>query len=171
MINLLPIERVIGLISVVYAVLIALAVAISWRFGDHSQTVWGSMAYAFSGATALQLVLMAWVYLGWKYLWRIIPALNRLLFPDIGGEWDIKDQLAPGGSGRRRRSRSDCKAGLSTGQHGGEITKIRFADLDSAAQEGPRIGKATPLLRVLLRDNLDEKSGGNLSVKRRPVAS
>jgi hypothetical protein len=90
MINLLPIERVIGLVSVVYAVLIALAVAISWEFGDHSQTIWGSIVYAFSGATALQLVLMAWVYLGWKHLWKRIPALNRLLFPDIGGEWEIK---------------------------------------------------------------------------------
>jgi hypothetical protein len=90
MMNLLPIGQVIRLVSVVYAGLIALAVAISWRFGDHSQTVWGSVAFAFSGATILQLVLMGWFYFGWRRLWRWFPALNRLLFPDIGGEWNIE---------------------------------------------------------------------------------
>lgn len=90
MINLLPIGQVIRLISVVYAVFIALAVAISWRFGNNSQTVWGSIGFAFSGATVLQLLLMGWFYLGWRRLWRWIPALNRLLFPDIGGEWKIR---------------------------------------------------------------------------------
>ena len=39
--SLLPIGRVIGLVSVVYAVLIVIAVAISWKFGNRSQTVWG----------------------------------------------------------------------------------------------------------------------------------
>jgi hypothetical protein len=89
MISLLPIGRVIGLISVVYAILITLAVAISWRFGGHSQTVWGSIGFALSGASALQLALMGWFYFGWRRLWRWFPALNRL-FPDIGGEWKIK---------------------------------------------------------------------------------
>jgi SMODS-associating 2TM, beta-strand rich effector domain len=30
---------------------------------------------------------MVWFYYGWRHLWRWIPALNRLLFPDIEGEW------------------------------------------------------------------------------------
>jgi len=88
MIGLLPISRVIALVSVVYAVLITLFVAISWKFGD--QTIWGSIWLAFSGATALQYALMAWVYFGWRRLWRCIPALNHLLFPDIGGKWKIE---------------------------------------------------------------------------------
>ena len=54
MISLLPIGRVIGLISVAYAALITLAVAISWKFGGHSQTNWSSIGFAFSGASALQ---------------------------------------------------------------------------------------------------------------------
>jgi hypothetical protein len=90
MIGLLPIGRVIALISVIYAVLIALAVAVSWKFGDRSQTIWGSIGFAFSGATALQLVLMGWFYFGWRLLWRCIPILNRLLFPDIGGKWNME---------------------------------------------------------------------------------
>jgi hypothetical protein len=91
MIGLLPIGRVIALVAVVYAVLIALAVAISWRLGGgYSQTFWRGIGFAISGATSLQLVLVVWFYFGWRYFWRLIPALNRLLFPDIGGEWKIQ---------------------------------------------------------------------------------
>jgi hypothetical protein len=54
MISLLPIGRVIGLVSVVYAVLIVIAVAISWKFGNRSQTVWDSVGIAWSGATVRQ---------------------------------------------------------------------------------------------------------------------
>jgi len=90
MIGLLPIGRVIALVSVVYAVLVALAVALSWRFGDRSETVLGSVGFAFSGATALQLGLIGWFYFGWRRLWRWFPIMNRILFPDIGGEWKIE---------------------------------------------------------------------------------
>jgi hypothetical protein len=90
MIYLLPIGQVISFISVVYAVLIVLAIPISWKFGGHSQTVWGSIGFAFSGATVLQLVLMVCFNFGWRRLWKWIPALNRMLFPDIGGEWKIE---------------------------------------------------------------------------------
>jgi hypothetical protein len=90
MIGLLPIGRIIGLVAVVYAVLIALAVAISWHFADYPPTFWSGIGFAVSGATALQAVLVGWFYFGWRYFWRLIPALNNLLFPDIGGEWKIQ---------------------------------------------------------------------------------
>jgi len=67
MIGLLPIGRVIALVAVVYAVLIALAVAISWQFNDYPQTFWRGIGFAVSGATALQLVLMGWCYFGWRH--------------------------------------------------------------------------------------------------------
>jgi hypothetical protein len=90
MMDLLPIGRVIALIAVVYATLIAIAVAVSWKSGDHFQTVLGSVWFAFSGVTALQIFLLGWFYFGWRRLWRWIPALNQVLFPDIGGEWKIE---------------------------------------------------------------------------------
>ena len=34
-------------------------------------------------------MLLVWIWFGWRQLWRWIPALNRWLYPDIGGEWDI----------------------------------------------------------------------------------
>src|SRR3546814_8154555 len=90
MIGVLPIGRVIVFVAVVYAVIVALAVAIAWKFFGHSQTVRGSMTIAISGATALHLVLMGCLYMGWRRLWRWFPHLNRLLFPDIGGVWDMQ---------------------------------------------------------------------------------
>jgi hypothetical protein len=89
-IGLLPIGRVIALTSGVYAVLVTLALALSWRFGDQPPTIFGAIGFAFSGATPLQLALMALFYFAWRPLWRYIPILNRLLFPDIGGEWKIQ---------------------------------------------------------------------------------
>ncbi len=89
MIGLLPIGRVVAFISVVYASLIAVVVALSWKFAD-SPTIWGSIGIAFSGATPIQVILIGWFYFGWRHLWRRIPKLNHLLFPDIGGEWKIE---------------------------------------------------------------------------------
>jgi len=89
MIGLLPIGRVIASISVMYATLIVVAEAISWKLGDHSQTILSSIRFAFAGATSLQLLLLAWFYFGWRRLWRWFPVLNQL-FPDINGEWKIR---------------------------------------------------------------------------------
>jgi hypothetical protein len=90
MIGLLPIGRVIAVISAFYAAAIFLIAAIIWQFSAHPQTTWTVVKLAFTGATILQFSLMAWFYLGWRTVWRRFPALNRLLFPDIAGVWKIK---------------------------------------------------------------------------------
>jgi hypothetical protein len=77
-------------IAVTYAVFIAIAIAISWQLYGQPQTVLGSVGLAFSGATILQLALIFWFSVGWRSLWRRFPVLNRLLFPDLGGEWNIQ---------------------------------------------------------------------------------
>ena len=89
MIALLPIARTITFIAVAYAILIALCVAIALQFGDVSWSTWTTIEFALSGATVLQLALMVSFCFGWRRLWRWFPILNRLLYPDIGGEWSI----------------------------------------------------------------------------------
>ena len=32
---------------------------------------------------------MVGMYFGWRWLWQCVPALNRWVYPDIGGEWKI----------------------------------------------------------------------------------
>ena len=90
MIGLLPITRTITFVAVVYAILIALCAAMAWQLGGHSWSTWSSIKFALAGASVLQLTLMGWIYFGWRRFWRWMPALNRLLYPDIDGEWNIK---------------------------------------------------------------------------------
>jgi hypothetical protein len=90
MISLLPIGRVIGYIAVAYAFLVVLAIVIVWKLGGNSQGTLGILFFAFTGATALQLALIGWLYIGWKRVWQWFPQLNNLLFPDIGGEWRME---------------------------------------------------------------------------------
>jgi hypothetical protein len=90
MIGLLPAGRVIGHIAVLYAALVVLALVIVWKLGGDWQGVWGILTIAFSGATTLQLALMGWFYVGWRRVWQWFPQLNRLLFPDISGEWRME---------------------------------------------------------------------------------
>jgi predicted pore-forming effector associated with SMODS systems len=89
MINLLPISRVIGSIAVTYAVLVVLVTIGVREFIDDS--AWKSITLAFSGATLLQFVLLGLIYVGWRRIWRLVPALNRL-FPDVNGEWVMRIQ-------------------------------------------------------------------------------
>jgi hypothetical protein len=87
MIYLLPMGQVLGAVAICYATLISLLVALSWKL--YGGSVWGSIGFAVSGATALQAILFVCFHVGWRYLWRQFPALNRF-FPDISGKWTIR---------------------------------------------------------------------------------
>ncbi len=90
MIGLVPIGRFIALVAVLYAVLISGFVAAAVEFGDDSWSIWINFTYIFSGATLLQILLALSFCYGWRHLWRWFPTLNHLLYPDLGGEWDIR---------------------------------------------------------------------------------
>lgn len=82
MISLLPLPRVIGVVASLYAAVLLIVALISPREG-----IGANLALAFSGVTALQLVMLGWIYIGWRWLWRRFPRLGTMLFPDISGEW------------------------------------------------------------------------------------
>jgi len=86
MINLLPITKVIAIIAIIYAVLIA---AILTFIHDANSTVLSSVIIALKGATALNIVLLLVCYIGWRKIWKMFPSLNNLLFPDLNGEWEM----------------------------------------------------------------------------------
>lgn len=89
MLSLLPIHRVIALVSVCYASIIAIILALIWGSGAQLSAR-ESVSIAVSGATVLQLSLSFAFALGWKTLWAHIPALNALLFPNLDGEWKME---------------------------------------------------------------------------------
>jgi hypothetical protein len=87
-ISILPVTRVIGAVAVFYGVCVAVVVALTWRYGDEA-TLRSSIGIAISGATLLNVVLLFLFTIGWKQIWSLFPALNRWVFPDLNGEWQM----------------------------------------------------------------------------------
>ena len=90
MISMLSITRITTFVAVVYAILTVLCAAIAWYLGESSWSIREYIGIAVSGAAALEVILMGWLYFGWRRLWRRFPALNHLVYPDMGGEWNIE---------------------------------------------------------------------------------
>lgn len=86
MITLLPVQRVIAIVAVVYATLFAITVLALAAIME-GPLDWNLVRWAAAGAMPLQIVLLLWIGHGWRLLWRLFPALNRLLFPDLNGHW------------------------------------------------------------------------------------
>ena len=89
MIRILSTSKVVTFVAVVYAVLAAVCSALVSQIGAEAWEVEEIIGVALSGAMVLEVVLLVWIYFGWRWLWRTIPVLNRWVYPDIGGEWKI----------------------------------------------------------------------------------
>jgi hypothetical protein len=96
MISLLPLNRVIALISVIYAVLVAVAVGL---VAEYSKTndISRNVSMALAGSTAMSLVLLFLFHIGWKWIWSKFPSLNTILFPNLDGIWKMTIQYTGNG--------------------------------------------------------------------------
>lgn len=100
MIGVLPITRIIGIVAVCYAALVALLAAVAWSWSSTDPNAWALVRWALKGATALQLVLLLAVHWAWRAIWRLVPKLNEWVFPDLNGNWHIEiDWHGPIGKG------------------------------------------------------------------------
>lgn len=88
MLGLVPILRVISVIAVSYAAIVALVLFSFWTFFD-SPTLWASLKVALGGALALDVAMLIAVHVWWKRLWIAFPSLNTFLFPDLNGDWKM----------------------------------------------------------------------------------
>jgi len=100
MFSLLPMTKVISMIAGLYAIL-AFVVA----FGMERLDIQVSLFRVFSGAAVVDLGLLFFVYVGWRWIWVKVPNLNRWLYPDLNGMWDasidwVKDDQTGRASGR-----------------------------------------------------------------------
>lgn len=86
MINLLPIGKVIAGFAVIYGVIVSI---ILWARFKPTTTLLESVSIALTGSAIINILLLTVFYFGWRTLWKKIPSLNRLLFPDLNGEWDV----------------------------------------------------------------------------------
>lgn len=86
MIGLIPIGRVIALIAVIYSVVSCL---ILWFVYDESTSLLSAVSIATSGSAVLNGLLVILFYYGWEKIWDRCPTLNKLLFPNLNGIWDM----------------------------------------------------------------------------------
>lgn len=89
MIQIVPLPRLIGIIATVYAVFVVVMFA-STRAYSSGIDLRGATEFAFAYAAALQIALMCFFSFLWKWLWRIIPPLNQIFFPNLEGKWRMK---------------------------------------------------------------------------------
>jgi len=85
-INLIPIGKFIALIAVAYAVVCCL---ILWAVYDEDMAFSSAISIATGGSLLLNALLLSLFYFGWRWLWKALPILNDLLFPDLNGTWDM----------------------------------------------------------------------------------
>jgi hypothetical protein len=88
MMNLLPVPTIIKWVAVLYAILVVVTLVVL-RLGGHELDMMGSVKLALSGALALQALILTVVSMGWRWLWRTVPALGKRLFPDLNGQWQM----------------------------------------------------------------------------------
>ncbi|WP_324029153.1 hypothetical protein GC087_19945 [Pantoea sp. JZ2] len=79
--------RVIGVLAVAYCVCVIgiYEILIKYKF-EHDQEL---LSMALSGGALLNIIVLVFVYWGWRKIWSILPCLNSWLFPDLNGEWDM----------------------------------------------------------------------------------
>lgn len=86
MISLLPIGRIISFFAVAYAVVSCL---ILWAVYDETTSPLSAISIAASGSAILHGLLLGIFYFGWEKVWNKYPALNKMLFPNLNGTWEM----------------------------------------------------------------------------------
>ena len=66
----------------------------------------------FSASTALNVLLVLLFKCAWRPLWRWMPVLNDLLFPDLNGIWDVEIHWQWEGKNGTVNARAEIKQSL-----------------------------------------------------------
>lgn len=89
MLKFVPIRLFVGIIA--FTILVGLSVygACMAMFGL-PLSLRSILAIVSAAVTLLNFTFSIFLYFGWRLLWRRIPALNRIVFPDINGRWNME---------------------------------------------------------------------------------
>lgn len=89
MLSLISPLRVISLVAISYAFIVALTLFLAFTFFSPIK-LQTAVRVALGGATFLDILLLLSVHFWWRRLWARFPALNTLLFPDLNGRWKMR---------------------------------------------------------------------------------
>jgi hypothetical protein len=86
-IALLSWNRVVVMLAKLYAATVVLWLLFTTHNGDLNL---GSVAAALRGGAVLDLAVLLAMHVWWRRVWRWFPVLNRVLFPDLNGTWNVE---------------------------------------------------------------------------------
>jgi len=86
MINMLPLGPLIVGVSVAYT---AMTLILYLILQNETDTLIEQIIFSAKGAAGLNLLLFLFFTFGWRKLWEKLPILNKLIFPDLNGTWDM----------------------------------------------------------------------------------
>jgi hypothetical protein len=89
MITIFPLPKIIKFIGYVYVVSAALAIALIWKYTE-SATVLKSLTTASAIAALMSIGLWTASVFLWRWLWKRLPFLNKSVFPDLNGRWEMR---------------------------------------------------------------------------------
>ncbi|MGF6635488.1 hypothetical protein [Paraburkholderia sp. MM6662-R1] len=89
MISLVPLNRLLVTVAVIYAATVSLISGVIWIFSSDASPLTG-WRVAIGGATILNLLLLGLLRFAWKPIWKKIPILNNVLFPNLSGTWNME---------------------------------------------------------------------------------
>ncbi|WP_416236045.1 hypothetical protein [Pseudomonas mandelii] len=78
--------KIISFILSAYAVCAGIAVYTVSYFHLSNKEAYSAVAVI---ATVYDILLLLFVYFAWRKLWKAVPWLSSLLFPDLNGEWEM----------------------------------------------------------------------------------
>lgn len=82
----IALKRVLGFVAVGFAVVAAILGLLMHKFMPE-MSIWGQLRLIVAVSTTLH-VLLALPQV-WRRVWRLVPILNEILFPDLNGTWDV----------------------------------------------------------------------------------
>jgi len=89
MIYLFPLGRVIAYVAVGYALFPLLVLYFTWPT-DEPLTLYSVVRTALSGLAGLGVLLYVFCIHAWRWIWWLVPLLNRTVFPDLNGRWQMR---------------------------------------------------------------------------------
>lgn len=96
--NLVPRSLQIMIVVALGAIVTSITTTVSlWLKGEAQP----QLAYVSLAATTITILVIPLAEVLWRTLWRVFPALNRWLFPDLNGTW--VGEAVPVGQGAPRR--------------------------------------------------------------------
>ncbi|MFB9122508.1 hypothetical protein E2553_38285 [Paraburkholderia dipogonis] len=89
MISLVPLNRLLVAVAVIYAATVCIISGLIWMHSDEASLLTG-WRVALGGATLLNILLVTLLRFAWKPIWQRVAILNKVLFPNLNGTWNME---------------------------------------------------------------------------------